>query len=95
MDRLSERWTTAASTAASTATPTTTKEDDNEKFWNSNGNDDGFGTLNTEHVRIAQRIQEQKLALMSIGRDPSAMNNNNSNGKKNNTRNNVNDGGGG
>jgi len=90
MDRLSERWTTAASAA----TPTTTKEDDDGNFWkNSDGNDDGFGTLNTEHVRIAQRIQEQKLALMSIGRDPSAMKYNNSNGKKNNTSKNVNDGG--
>ena len=33
--------------------------------------DDGFGSLNTEQQRVARRIQEEQLALGSIGRDPS------------------------
>jgi small subunit ribosomal protein S18 len=100
MDRLSQRWTTAAASAA--ATTKKEEENDNDNFWNNNGStDDGFGTLNTEHVRIAQRIQEQKLALMSIGRNPSSMmnnntattthdNNNNNKGKKNSSHSNNN-----
>jgi small subunit ribosomal protein S18 len=96
MDRLSQRWTTAAAIAAATTTTTKKEEEnDNDNFWNgTTTTDDGFGTLNTEHVRIAQRIQEQKLALMSIGRNPASMMNNNSatthdnKGKKKNSSNN-------
>ena len=33
--------------------------------------DDGFGKLSKEHERVANRIQEQQMALGPIGRDPS------------------------
>mmetsp|Transcript_20064 Transcript_20064/g.40245 ORF Transcript_20064/g.40245 Transcript_20064/m.40245 type:complete len:476 (+) Transcript_20064:58-1485(+) len=37
---------------------------------NNNDGDDGFGSLHAEQKRVAHRIQEEKLALGAIGRDP-------------------------
>mmetsp|Transcript_18415 Transcript_18415/g.40025 ORF Transcript_18415/g.40025 Transcript_18415/m.40025 type:complete len:474 (-) Transcript_18415:270-1691(-) len=64
MNRLEERWKNAASSSSSS---------------DNNGNGDDVGVeegilgmkLNDEHDRVARRIQEQRLALGPIGRDPS------------------------
>lgn len=63
MKRLGERWKGAASEAGVVVGDTSSADDTG---------DDGFGTLNEEHERVARRIQEQQLALGTIGRDPAA-----------------------
>ena len=62
MKHLEKRWREAASAASvgEGGKGTKGKSDD----------DDGFGTLNSEHERLARRIQEMQLALGPIGRDP-------------------------
>ena len=62
MGRLGERWTSAASAAG--VNTNEEGKDENE------GGIDGFGTLNEEHERVSRRIQEQQLAMGTIGRDP-------------------------
>ena len=57
MSRLEKQWDDAAAASMSSA-------DDSS-------GDDGFGTLHSEQRRVAHRIQEEKLALGTIGRGPS------------------------
>jgi len=56
VSRLEKQWDAAAAAANA----------NNEK-----SDTDGFGTLHAEQRRVANRIQEEKLALGTIGRDPS------------------------
>lgn len=58
MDRLADRWKKAASDAG-------VKE-------GGDGGADGLGTPNAERGRVARRVQEQQLALGTIGRNPSS-----------------------
>lgn len=58
MKHLENRWREAASSSI--------KEGETA----ASGIDDGLGTLNSEHERLARRIQEMQLALGPIGRDP-------------------------
>jgi len=55
VSRLEHQWNAAAAEASET---------------NNNDADDGFGSLHAEQKRVAHRIQEEKLALGAIGRDP-------------------------
>lgn len=64
MSRLEKQWGDAAAAANS----------ENNSNDNSDDDDDGFGTLHAEQRRVAHRIQEEKLALGAIGRDPSLAN---------------------
>mmetsp|Transcript_38986 Transcript_38986/g.93827 ORF Transcript_38986/g.93827 Transcript_38986/m.93827 type:complete len:518 (+) Transcript_38986:97-1650(+) len=59
MERLGGRWKEAAAEAAGGA------EDGG-----GGSHDDGLGTLNSEHERVARRIREERLAMGTIGREP-------------------------
>jgi small subunit ribosomal protein S18 len=60
MDRLGRRWIDANGSS----------RDDRDDGGEGTKIDDGFGTLNDEHARVATRIREERMAVGIIGRDP-------------------------